>query len=106
MFTLMAEKARKIAIENLEKKNTTQKDMILKRIDSAINHAVSLGLFYISYQIFTNEYNEFGEDIDYILDLAGYQFIKQGSLDNGVITYLISWDTKDIIPTKDDKNGD
>lgn len=97
MFTLTAEMAREQSLENV-KRYINQKESILKRIDSAINHAVQLGLMYTSYQLFSNEYLAFGEDIEFMLDFAGYAYMRCGSVEDGIITYLISWDDKPIIP--------
>lgn len=91
MLTYTAEEARARTVSSLKKNGYTRLDMIVKRIDNAIEHASNIGMSFTIYKISRIDWLCNKEPICDLLDMGEYHYkIKE---DESGIYYeiLISW---------------
>lgn len=91
MFTYTANEARIKGLQSLQKKGYTRLDILVKRIDNAITHAVDMGVSFTSYRISHIDWICNKQGICDMLDLGEYRYIVRDD-DSGIYhEILISW---------------
>lgn len=91
MLTYTAEQARTKSLISLQKNGYTRLDILVKRIDNAIIHAISMGVSFTSYKISHIDWLCNKQGICNMLDLGEYRYTIRDD-DSGIYhEILISW---------------
>ena len=91
MLTYTAEEARARTVSSLEKSGYTRLDMIVKRIDNAIEHASNIGMSFAIYKISRIDWLCNKEAICDLLDLGEYHYEIKDDESGIYHEILISW---------------
>ena len=91
MLTYTADQARVKCLTSLQNKGLTRLDMLVKRIDNAITHAIDMGMSFTSYKISHIDWICNKQGICDMLDIGEYRYVVKDD-DSGIYhEILISW---------------